>query len=134
LALGVYPTTSLKEAREKRDTAKKQIDGGIDPNENKKAVKQSKAESAANSFEVIAREWYERNMPDKSESHKKRSMRLMTMDLFPHIGVKPITDKPNGNTSALTPKSGGAWSLKPQPRILCRYQPKPLPSCKNLNP
>jgi len=31
LALGIYPTTSLKEAREKRDTAKKQIDGGIDP-------------------------------------------------------------------------------------------------------
>jgi integrase len=92
LALGIYPTTSLKEAREKRDTAKKQIGGGIDPNENKKAVKQSKAESAANSFEVIAREWYERNMTDKSESHKKRSMRLMTTDLFPHIGVKPITD------------------------------------------
>ncbi len=92
LALGIYPVTSLKEAREKRDTAKKQIDGGIDPNENKKAVKQSKAESAANSFEVIAREWYERNMSDKSESHKKRSMRLMATDLFPHIGVKPITD------------------------------------------
>ncbi|WP_019867627.1 Arm DNA-binding domain-containing protein [Methylovulum miyakonense] len=36
-ALGIYPATSLKEAREKRDTAKKQIDGGIDPNENKKA-------------------------------------------------------------------------------------------------
>ncbi|MDD2723744.1 MAG: Arm DNA-binding domain-containing protein [Methylovulum sp.] len=82
MALGIYPATSLKEAREKRDTAKKQIDGGIDPNENKKAVKQSKAESAANSFEVIAREWYERNMSDKSESHKKRSMRLMATDLY----------------------------------------------------
>lgn len=29
LALGTYPETSLKEAREKRDTAKKQIADGI---------------------------------------------------------------------------------------------------------
>jgi len=92
LALGTYPTTSLKEAREKRDTAKKQIAGGIDPNENKKAVKQAKAESAANSFEVIAREWYERNMGDKSTDHKKRVTGLFERDLFPYIGSKPITD------------------------------------------
>jgi len=65
LALGVYPETSLKKAREDRDNARKQLADGIDPNENKKAVKQSKAESAANSFEVIARKWYERNMGDK---------------------------------------------------------------------
>lgn len=57
LALGTYPVTSLKEARDKRDSAKKQIDGGIDPGENRKAVKSSNAESAANSFEIIAREW-----------------------------------------------------------------------------
>lgn len=57
LALGVYPDISLKEAREKRDIAKKQISEGIDPCANKKAVKAEKAESAVNSFEVIAREW-----------------------------------------------------------------------------
>jgi hypothetical protein len=64
LALGTYPITSLKKARDKRDTAKKQIDGGIDPNENKKAVKSSKAESAANSFEIIAREWGSKKVND----------------------------------------------------------------------
>ncbi len=92
LALGTYPVTSLKEARDKRDTAVKQIAGGIDPNENKKAVKQSRAESAANSFEVIAREWYERNMIDKSEHHKKRALSLFQRDIFPYLGSKPIAD------------------------------------------
>ncbi|ASF47846.1 tyrosine-type recombinase/integrase [Methylovulum psychrotolerans] len=92
LALGVYPETSLKTAREDRDKARQQIIDGIDPNENKKAVKQSKAESAANSFEVIAREWYERNMGDKSTDHKKRVTGLFERDLFPYIGNKPITD------------------------------------------
>jgi integrase len=92
LALGTYPVTSLKEAREKRDTAKKQIDGGIDPSENKKAVKQARADSMANSFEVIAREWYERNMIDKSEHHQKRAMSLFQRDIFPYLGSKPIAD------------------------------------------
>ena len=37
LAVGTYPVTSLKEARDKRDTAKKQIDGGIDPQRKQKS-------------------------------------------------------------------------------------------------
>jgi len=92
LTLGVYPETSLKSARENRDNARIQLADGIDPNENKKTVKQAKAESAANSFEVIAREWYERNMGDKSTDHKKRATGLFERDLFPFIGSKSITD------------------------------------------
>lgn len=92
LALGVYPETSLKSARDKRDAARKQLADGIDPSENRKAVKSSKAESAANSFEVIAREWYERNMVDKSEHHQKRAMSLFQRDIFPYLGNKPIAD------------------------------------------
>ena len=92
LALGTYPATSLRDAREKRDAAIKQIAGGIDPSENRKAIKQSRAESAANSFEVIAREWYERNMIDKSEHHQKRAMSLFQRDIFPYLGSKPISD------------------------------------------
>lgn len=38
LALGIYLATSLKEAREKRDTAKKQIGGDIDPTKTKKPL------------------------------------------------------------------------------------------------
>jgi hypothetical protein len=92
LALGVYPATSLKKAREKRDEARKQLADGIDPGVNRKAVKSSKAESAANSFEVIAKEWYERNMIDKSEHHQKRAMSLFQRDIFPYLGSKPIAD------------------------------------------
>jgi integrase len=92
LALGTYPAKSLKEAREKRDTAIKQIAGGIEPGENRKAVKQSRAENAANSFEVIAREWYERQMSDKSQDHRKRAMGIFQRDIFPYLGNKPIAD------------------------------------------
>jgi integrase len=91
LALGTYPETTLKEAREKRDTAKKQIADGIDPSENKKAVKQSKNESAANSFEVIAREWGQKKVNDWDDKNN-RSKRMLERNIFPWLGSKPITD------------------------------------------
>jgi hypothetical protein len=87
LALGVYPETSLKSARIKREEARELIAKDIDPAENKKAVKQAKAESAANSFEVIALEWLVKKCNDKSS----RPKRLLGY-VIPWIGSKPITD------------------------------------------
>ena len=89
LALGTYPETSLKEAREKRDTAKKQISDGIDPSLERKVKKTGALE---NSFQAIALEWYEKNMTGKSDSHKSRTLSLFNRDLFPWIGAKPIAD------------------------------------------
>jgi hypothetical protein len=91
LALGVYPETTLKEAREKREIARKQIANGIDPSENKKAVKESKAESAANSFGVIAREWGTKHV-NNWEDKNNRSKRMLERNIFPWLGNKPITD------------------------------------------
>ncbi len=92
LALGIYPETSLKQARDKRDEARSQLADGIDPSENRKAIKLAKADSAANSFEVLAREWFERNMADKSDSHRKRILSGLERDIFPYIGGKPVLD------------------------------------------
>jgi integrase len=88
LALGVYPDTGLKQAREKLNTAKKQIADGIDPSENKKAIKESRLTTLSNSLEVVAREWISKKSEDKSD----RPTRLLTQNLFPWLGSKPITD------------------------------------------
>ena len=60
LALGVYPEVSLKEARLKRDDARKQIADGDDPAAMRKMDKVIKLAAAANTFEAIALEWHER--------------------------------------------------------------------------
>lgn len=39
LALGKYPEVSLADARARRDEARKLLANGVDPSENKKAVK-----------------------------------------------------------------------------------------------
>lgn len=57
LSLGTFPEVGLKDARERRDEARKQIAAHVDPSEHRKAVKLAKLNRAANSFEVIAREW-----------------------------------------------------------------------------
>jgi hypothetical protein len=57
LSLGVYPDVGLKDARDRRDEARKLLADGIDPGENRKAQKAAKQDRAANSFEVVAREF-----------------------------------------------------------------------------
>lgn len=56
LAFGSYPEIPLKEARRRRDEARSQIAHGIDPSEAKRALADAEAESARNSFSVIAEE------------------------------------------------------------------------------
>ena len=58
LSLGTYPDVSLKDARERRDANRKLLANGVNPSENRKMQKSVRADQAANSFEVVAREWY----------------------------------------------------------------------------
>jgi hypothetical protein len=59
LALGVYPTITLAEARSRRDDAKRRIASGVDPGAERKEAKQ--AQAAANrapgtTFASVARD------------------------------------------------------------------------------
>ena len=92
LALGVYPDVPLALARERREAARKLLAQDIDPGENKKAAKAAGADRAANSFEVIAREWYASNQATWTPSHGERIIRRLERDIFPWIGGKPIAD------------------------------------------
>ena len=90
LSMGVYPETSLREARERRDEAKKKIESGIDPSHARKAKKES--DSGADTFETIAREWFEKFSPTWSPSHGDRIIRRLERDIFPWLGKRSIKD------------------------------------------
>lgn len=92
LSLGTYPEVPLKDARQRRDDARKLLADGTDPGENRKTVKAAKSERAANSFEVIAREWFAKNSATWSENHGSRIIRRLERDIFPWIGGRPISD------------------------------------------
>lgn len=92
LALGVYPEVTLKDARAKRDEARKKKTDGEDVNSLSKKQKNLATYTAkANSFEIIGREWINTFFINKSESHKERTLRRLETYIFPWIGNKPIS-------------------------------------------
>jgi Phage integrase central domain/Arm DNA-binding domain len=92
LSLGVYPDVPMKDARDRRDTARKLLADGIDPSENRKAQKLARADSAANSFEVVAREWLSKYSTIWAANHGDRIIRRFERDIFPWIGGRPIAE------------------------------------------
>jgi integrase len=92
LALGVYPDVTLKEAREKRDEARKLIANGVDPAQMRKVSKLMHAEQTANNFEAIAREWFAKRSENWAESHAKKIIRRFELYIFPWLGSRPIAE------------------------------------------
>lgn len=92
MALGPYPFTSIAEAREGRDTAKKLLATGSDPMSHKKDGRRKAIRNAQNTFQAIALEWYEKKSKAWSPSHSLHVKRRMDLDIFPHIGTTPIAD------------------------------------------
>ncbi len=90
LALGVYPIVSLLEARSKRDEARKLRSTGVDPSAHKKARKQSQINQQENSFEIIAREWFNQQKNTWVESHATKIIKRFERDLFPYLGKIPL--------------------------------------------
>lgn len=89
-ALGVYPEISLKEAREKRDEARKLIANGLDPSQEKKEKRLKQYLHAENSFEKISREWREHQTLRWTKRHAEYVLRRIEADIFPFIGSRPI--------------------------------------------
>lgn len=92
LSMGVYPDVSLKEARIKRDDARKLLATDVDPSENRKATRASRITASSNSLEIVTREWHAKHAPTWNESHSTRIIRRFERDIFPWIGSKPISE------------------------------------------
>ncbi|SEQ61763.1 Integrase [Solimonas aquatica] len=92
LSLGVYPEVSLKDARSRRDEARKLIAAGIDPSADRQADRARKAEAGANSFEALAREWIERQATKWTQDYRDTILRRLERNVFPWLGVRPVAD------------------------------------------
>ena len=90
LALGKYPEVSLADARVRREEARKHLANGVDPSENKKAVKVEQEQEAI-TFEVVARDWHASNQK-WSLSHSARVLKSLEDNLFAAVGKQNIVD------------------------------------------
>src|ERR1019366_7737848 len=92
LSLGVYPDVELKKARRRTSEARQLLADGIDTSQNRKATRAARENRAANSFEVVAREWLVRQMPTWAENHGGRILARFDNDIFPWIGGKALAE------------------------------------------
>ncbi len=90
LALGVYPDVSLAQAREARDDARKLLKDGTDPGQLRREAKLASAFDQANTFEAVARLWWEHWRDGKSERHAAYAIKRLEADAFPMLGSRPI--------------------------------------------
>ncbi|WP_426145284.1 tyrosine-type recombinase/integrase [Polaromonas sp. DSR2-3-2] len=91
LALGVYPAVSLAKARQRRDKARELLAEGIDPSTAKKEDKQAKADAAANTFEMVARDWLAKTAADRMPTTQDKLTSWLEKDVIPFIGKMPIS-------------------------------------------
>jgi hypothetical protein len=111
ISLGVYPDIGLKEARELRDEARKQIALGTDPSDLRRADKESRVKARQveaaqtemeqmiaegvplpGSFKAVALEWFAKQEPTWARSHSDKILRRFERDIFPYIGNQPISE------------------------------------------
>ncbi|MGE4064614.1 MAG: tyrosine-type recombinase/integrase [Rhodospirillaceae bacterium] len=88
MAMGVYPATSLKEARDKRDDAKKLLEKGVDPSVQRKEDKLFA--TADRSFKTIAEELIEKYQTEGSAPKTIKKMRWILSLVYPDIGSLQI--------------------------------------------
>lgn len=91
LALGVYPSMSLKAAREAREAAKRMIGNSIDPVQEKARQRAEKAAETASSFESMAKTWHKGRASTLTEDHALKIWRSLERDVLPFIGNRPIS-------------------------------------------
>jgi integrase len=91
LALGVYPAVSLLKARQRRDKARELLADGIDPSAAKQDDKQAKADAAANTFEMVARDWLAKTAATRMASTHGKVTTWLEKDVFPSIGTMPVS-------------------------------------------
>lgn len=91
LALGVYPAVSLAKARQRRDRARELLANGVDPSVAKSEEKRAQIAEAANTFEVVARDWLAKTAAKRAEITQTKVTAWLEKDVLPFIGKMPIT-------------------------------------------
>ena len=90
LALGIYPETSLKEARLQREQAKIQISQGVDPARERQIQKHQQLFENGTQFSVLALEWWEYQKGTWTEDHAQRVWTRLRDNAFKDMDMQPM--------------------------------------------
>lgn len=92
IALGKYPTVGLADARKKRDEAKALLALGIDPSQQRKLDKITKAISDAATFDAVAEEYLDKKIREGMAASTVKRLRSQLRLVSPVFGNRPISE------------------------------------------
>ena len=92
LHFGVHPKVSLVDARGQRDEASALLSEGRDPGVVRRLLVEANLEAGRQTFERVAREWFENARPKWALVHADDVIRSLERDVFPTIGTLPISE------------------------------------------
>lgn len=92
LSFGSYPAVGLADARKRRDEAKSQLAAGIDPSQQKKLDKLTKALTDAATFEAIAEEYLAKKIREGMAESTVKRLRSQLRYVIPAFGNRPISE------------------------------------------
>lgn len=90
LALGAYPDVSLRDARDRREAARRQIAAGIDPAAERREAKA--LSTGTDTFSAIANEWFEHQRDSWTEGHAVTIRSRLDRDVLPYLDRLRIHD------------------------------------------
>lgn len=90
ISFGGYPDVSLKDARTRRDEARRLLANDVDPSVHRKQAQRRQASSVANTFQAIAVEWFVKHEPNWAKGHSTKIIQRLERDIFPWVGCEPI--------------------------------------------
>jgi integrase len=91
MALGVFPDTSLADAREAHSRGRETLRGGADPMGQRLAEKRRAVLDAENSFRALALDWHKVKSAKWVQTTSVDTLRQMEAHLFPALGHRPVT-------------------------------------------
>ncbi len=92
--LGKYPDVGLGEARRRRDECRQDVASGLNPMSRWKAASVASMDDTdtGNSFEAVAREWYESKVPSWVPGHASTVLMRLERYVLPTLGARSMTD------------------------------------------
>lgn len=91
MGLGAYPSVSLAQARVKARAQRDILEAGTDPAVARKKEKAADKLARADSFEAVAKEWYESRSHMWAVKHRHDVWKRLEQHVFPTLGKLPVS-------------------------------------------
>lgn len=122
LALGVYPETTLADARKARERAREELATGNDPGELRKAAKVKATHEAVNTLQAVAEAWMQHQAPRWDPVTAERIRASLAADVFTALGERPLASIRPGEVMAVVKKIEARGAGDQAGRVLQRVK------------